>query len=80
MFGHPPGASQVALPCVMSARGFARGVDVEHDASHLGPIRAVSVGIQSQAYIGALRVPGRRRAGQARNAAVRMPPSYKLDL
>ena len=47
VFGHPSGAGEMALPRMAGACGFARRIDVEHDARHLGPVRIVSLGIKN---------------------------------
>jgi hypothetical protein len=46
VFGHPPGARQVGFPGAARPLGFPGRIDVEHDGRHLGPVRALCVGIE----------------------------------
>lgn len=40
MFGHPPGARQMALPSSVRARRLCGGIDMQYQAGYLGPIGA----------------------------------------
>jgi len=61
-FRHPFSAGEVSVPRAASTDGFARGIDMQHDASHLGPIGALRFRIE-KAHIGdeVLHVVGRER-------------------
>ena len=48
---HPLRAFEVALPGAPRPLGLLRWIDVQHDTRHLGPIGALSVGIE-EAEIG----------------------------